>query len=177
MKKIFALALVVAMMLAMSVSVFAFDIEANNGSASKEITVNNTVTYDPQDVYAVNVEWTTTNFALESASGIWDPENHVYKDGEQTTFASGKNTGTVTVINHSNVAIDATIALSSTDSNITFTADEATKEIAEADAGESLGDKTKAPKAVFTVTGAVAEDYYTTAASITVTATVTIAKK
>ena len=176
MKKIFALALVVAMMLAMSVSVFAFDINTNGGNASEDIVVNNTVTYDPQEVYAVDIEWTTTNFALESASGKWDAENHVYLDGE-TTFAAGQNTGEVTVTNHSNVDINATIALSSTDSNITFTADEATKEIDEADAGESLGNKTKAPKAVFTVTGAVADDYYTTAASITVTATVTIEKK
>ena len=174
MKKIFAITLVLVMMLAMSVTAFAatYEIDAIADSHSHTIYISNTVTNDPTEVYAVNVNWTDNTFSATTAKGTWDPENHVYREGT-TTVVNGH--AIVEVKNHSNVALNASIALESSVDEVTFKADPNKKPLASADVGESYGDPSKAPSVEFRIE--VDSVSYTTEATISVTATITIEKQ
>ena len=171
MKKIFAITLVLVMMLAMSVTVFAatYEIDAISDTHSHTIQIINTVTNDPTKVYAVNVEWTDNTFTATTAKGTWDPENHIYREGT-TTVVTGH--AIVKVTNHSNVALNAIIGLESSVPLVTFKPDAAKKALASADAGESYGDPTKAPSVEFRIEADSVS--YTTAETISVNATISI---
>lgn len=121
MKKILAIALVLAMTMALSLSVCAASpIEAKNGTDSKVITIQNTISSANEPVYYVVVEWEITEtFAVTTSStGEWLPEEHKYEDG-LTTDISGA--GKVTVTNHSNTEVNAVLTFTGADADkITF---------------------------------------------------------
>ena len=115
MKKILAIALVLAMTMALSLSVCAASpIEAENGTDSVEIKIKNTISSTNAPVYYVVVEREITEtFAVTTSStGEWLPEQHKYEDG-LTTDISGA--GKVTVTNHSNTDVTATLTFTGAD--------------------------------------------------------------
>lgn len=118
MKKFFAFvsALTLALSLA-AVPAFAETINTAAGSSSHAVTA----TYDDGSgssgggsgtiVYSVNIEWGAMEFTYTAAStGKWNPDTHQY-DTNDASWSSG-NTNTVTITNHSNAAVTATLSYS-----------------------------------------------------------------
>lgn len=107
MKKFACLVLALAMILSLSITagaVTAADITANNGTKNQDVTV--TVTASISDTYHVVVKWTDTTFTYSFGTQTWDAEQHKYTGGDPDW---DRITATVTVINHSNVAVNATV--------------------------------------------------------------------
>jgi hypothetical protein len=80
------------------------DINANGGSTSQTVTVK--VVPTTSETYHVVVKWTDTTFTYSFADQEWDAETHQYAGGNPSW---DKTKATVTVINHSNVAVNATV--------------------------------------------------------------------
>lgn len=113
MKKIFALILAVMMIATMSVTAFAAESPANVTTDGGTATINVSGTYNAgdaaDDVISVDVAWAGMEFTYNAASeGTWNPKTHNY-DGA-TAAGWSTNKGTITVTNHSNVAVTATLA-------------------------------------------------------------------
>ena len=108
MKKILSLALVLVMMMSLSVTAFA---ATNDGTADTTIDVKavySSGTTTP-DVVSVDISWGATEFTYSvGGTHTWDPVNHEYKDNTSATWTPKGNT--VTVTNHSNVAIKAELS-------------------------------------------------------------------
>ena len=102
------LSLILALALVMSLSVTAFADETNNGTGDTSIDVNAVYSdgVATSDVISVNVEWGAMSFTYSvNGTKTWDASTHQYiTDSEAEWTASGN---TVTLTNHSNVAIKA----------------------------------------------------------------------
>ena len=115
MKKFFALALALALTLALSVTCFA---------ALENKTGDVTATYKTPDaagtVYQVDVAFDAMTFTYTpEGNGVWDPDNHVYKD---KAAAKWEGAGTITVTNHSNAAVNVTLSYQAVEGFATATA-------------------------------------------------------
>ena len=108
MKKIFATLLAVAMLASMSVTAFA---EENTGATPTEITV--TGKYTPGattgEIISADIAWEAMDFTYTGASqGAWNPATHTYDGATEGGWSD--NTPAITVTNHSNVAVNATLS-------------------------------------------------------------------
>lgn len=179
MKKILAISLVVVMMAALAISAFAETktdtlsqtIEVGqpaltNQEYSQNITITNTVTYSEATVYAVDIVWTNTAIEVETTvTKTWNPATHSYTENPVTTWGADDKV-TVTVTNHSNAAVKATLTAPVVTNDITFTPDKTEATIATA--VDTARDA--APADTFTIT----PSGNTTVATINAQATVTI---
>ena len=113
MKKVSSLIMTLIIATTMSVTVFA---ATNNGSQNTVIDINavysNTVSQG-SDVISVNVEWGAMKFTYtKSGVNVWNPDTHQYE--VQNAGGAWTATGnTVTVTNHSNVAIKSNLTFAS----------------------------------------------------------------
>ena len=124
MKKLFATLLAVAMLA--SVSVTAFAAETNNGTQDTEITVNGSFVSGTagSSVISVDIAWDAMDFTYTAASqGTWNPATHAY-DGA-TSGGWSDNTPSITVKNHSNVAVNATLGFTANVTGVVGTFTEA----------------------------------------------------
>lgn len=113
MKKFLSIALALVLTLALAVTCFAEVITIDNDEVTKA-TATVTATYvDPQfsaDVFGVDVEFGSMEFTYTDAKqGTWNPENHTYTGAADAAWSCVANANKVTVTNHSNVAITATV--------------------------------------------------------------------
>ena len=107
MKKLFATLLAVAMLASLSVTAFAAE---NTGATPTEITVNGSFVSGTaaDEKISVDIVWDAMDFTYTGASqGTWNPATHAY-DGA-TAGGWSDNTPGITVKNHSNVAVNATL--------------------------------------------------------------------
>ena len=107
MKKILSIILALAMALSMSVTAFA---ATNDGTSGTDITVNGTYTPGTaaDEKISVDIVWEAMNFTYTAPSqGTWNPATHVYEGA--TAGGWSDNTPAITVKNHSNVAVNATL--------------------------------------------------------------------
>ncbi len=107
MKKLFATLLAVAMLASLSVTAFAAE---NTGATPTEITVNGTYTPGAMadEKISVDIAWDAMDFTYTGASqGTWNPVTHTYDGATEGSWSD--NTPAITVTNHSNVAINATL--------------------------------------------------------------------
>ena len=104
------LSIILALVLALSLSVTAFAAE-NNGTSSTDITVNGTYipnTSSADETISVDIVWEAMDFTYTGASqGTWNPATHTYDGATEGGWSD--NTPAVTVTNHSNVAVNATL--------------------------------------------------------------------
>ena len=108
MKKLFAVALALALTLALSVTCFAA-ITAVDGTATKNVTAKYVAPTYSADVYGVDVEFGKMEFTYtDAAQGTWDPTTHSYLQSATAFWTADGNT--VEVTNHSNVAITVTVS-------------------------------------------------------------------
>lgn len=72
------------------------------------------------DVISVDVVWDAMNFTYTAGTlGTWSPENHSYSGGTEGGWSTDK--AGITVTNHSNVGIDATMSFAATASGVNGT--------------------------------------------------------
>lgn len=117
MKKFFAIALALALTLTLAVTCLAAEkqtINAIDGTATEDVKVAYTPAEFSEIVYGVDVVFEDMTFTYAAAvQGTWNPETHDYDDAVEAKWT--KNTATVTVTNHSNAAIVATVAYANAD--------------------------------------------------------------
>lgn len=105
MKKLFAM-LLALLILAVPVTAFAEeDTIGKNENKSIDVQAKYTNGTETPDVYSVNIEWGAMQFTY-SASGThkWDPATHKYTDDITASWTADGNE--VTVVNHSNKAVN-----------------------------------------------------------------------
>ena len=109
MKKFFALALALVLTFALAVTCFAAIAKDGSGSESTNVKVSYTAGGSSATVYGVDVVFEDMTFNYTAASqGTWDPDSHTYVDIAEAKW--DKTSANVTVTNHSNAAIVATVA-------------------------------------------------------------------
>ena len=115
MKKLFTLVLAIAMIATMSVTAFAAENPATSYGGDTTINVSGTfsaATGSVGEKISVNISWDEMNFTYTAGTkGEWLPGEHKY--GDDTAGYWSTNTATITVVNHSNVAVTATLAFAS----------------------------------------------------------------
>ncbi len=141
-------------------------------SESKDLTVSYSPTAQAGTVYSVDILWENDDFNFDYSAGNqggWDPQTHQY--GAVTGAAWTDSDLKVTVVNHSNAAVKATMAVVDADAEdgVSVTSDKAEETLltAENTAVEN------APSVVYTLT---AEGTPTKASDKIATATISLAK-
>ena len=110
MKKLFAFFLAVCMIASMSVTVFA---DATIGAHDESATITVGGDFQPTGaIYktiSVDIEWDDMTFAyIKTSSGEWDPGSHEYVGGVEGAWS--EETRTITVTNHSDTELTATLS-------------------------------------------------------------------
>ena len=182
MKKVMALVCSLALVLTLAaVPAFAAEITAIGGTATHDVTA----TYKAGGsggtgggaggtVYSVDITWGDMAFTYTSAStGTWNPETHSYDNASEGGWTvDSANGNKVTVTNHSNAAVTATIKYDAATGyeSITGTFDKDTMSLATA-VGTEVN---KAPTAAATLSLSGALDSTTVAGTKIGTITVTL---
>ena len=117
MKKFLTIALVVAMMLSLAVVASAETLDSRENDYTGVSSGNIQIDYiddsnsESATVYYVVVTWADTamSYTKSGNTSVWNPETHQYEDQSTTSWTD--NTATVTVFNHSNAAIKATLTI------------------------------------------------------------------
>lgn len=143
-----------ALSLSMTATAFAADetiTQAGGSTAPHNVTGTYVQGSEADTVYSVDVKWGSMEFTYTAAGeGTWDPATHAYDgQGEDPGWASTGND--ITVTNHSNKAVTATLTFAPAAAYAgiagSFTGNTNTLNLASAAEGESLNDVTKAPTA------------------------------
>lgn len=101
-KLITSLVFVLALSLCLAVPAFAASpVTADGGSDSKDVTATYATT---GDVYSVAITWGSMEFTYTEE---WIPEDHDYGNG---VWSNATDANKITVTNHSNVAVTATLS-------------------------------------------------------------------
>ncbi len=151
MKKVFALLLTLALIATLSVATFAETITAVPSSDAQDLGVTYTGPAGSSDIiYSIDIDW-DSDLAFDynaGTQGAWNPDEHDYADATGAQWSD--NEVTVTVTNHSNAAVVASIAIvdAAEADGVTVTADKASAPLASA-VGTALA---SAPAATFTLT-------------------------
>ena len=178
MKKFLTIALVVAMMLSLAVvasaaldpSVVDSGTGVGTSNGTIQIAYSNTSAAGNEKVYYVVVTWADTamSYSVSGDTNVWNPETHQYEDQSSPTWTD--DTATVTVFNHSNDAITATLTIANDTVNngVTLAVDgESTLNIESAE-GKAIDAPELEGEFTIKATGAPTTD-------VTIVATVTIA--
>ena len=173
MKKLFATLLAIIMLASMTVTAFASE---NTGATPTptDITVNGSFVSGTAgaETISADIAWEAMDFTYTGASqGTWNPATHTYDGATEGGWSD--NTPAITVTNHSNVAVNATLGFTASVTGVvgTFTeasgtANDGVLELATAE-GTTLENAPKAT-ANFGISGA-AIDADKTLGTITVT--------
>jgi hypothetical protein len=108
MRKFFAISLALVLVLALSVTCFAERITSLPGNESVDVTVSYTDGAAAPATYAVDVAWESMSFTYVQSAQEWDATNHVEKDSGTSGWSDAD--ATVTITNHSNRSVWATVA-------------------------------------------------------------------
>ncbi len=119
MKKLATILLAIALIATMTVASFAATVPASEG---KDLAVDYTAMTAAGTVYSVDIAWTDNDFTFEydaGEQGTWNPQTHAYDNVVAASWTD--DTVTVTVTNHSNAKVAATLTLSEKADGFTFT--------------------------------------------------------
>ena len=105
MRKIISLTLALALILSLSTTVLAAE-----QSDSHDVTAKYEKTENEEAIYNVDIAWGELTFTYsEHTEKTWNPDTHTYD--EDVTGGWDKTEASVTVTNHSNVAVDVAMAV------------------------------------------------------------------
>lgn len=106
MKKILAMVLSILLVLAMATTAVA---AVPGESKSIDVTGKYNSTTTEATVYSVDILWESMTFTYnETMEKVWNAENHTYTTN--TSGAWDKTSASITVTNHSNAAVTASVA-------------------------------------------------------------------
>ena len=123
MKKIISLTLVLALVLSLGICASASEL-----GGSKDVTAKYEKTETEEAIYNVDIAWGDLTFTYsETTEKTWNPDTHTYD--EAVTGGWDKTESSVTVTNHSNVAVDVAMSVTpvaGTGVNVSLTGGSAT---------------------------------------------------
>lgn len=106
MKKTISVLLTLVLMLSLSVTAFAASATTAPATDSADINATYVAGAAGGVVFSVDIEWSAMNFTYQAAGQpVWDPETHNYSEAIPEKW---EGSGTVTITNHSNTALDVT---------------------------------------------------------------------
>lgn len=106
MKKLFVIALTLALALSMGINAFAATVSTSGGSQDIDVKAKYDDGVNTPTVYNVDISWGAMEFTYSvSGTKTWDPENHTYTTSTSASWAASGNE--ITVTNHSNTEIKA----------------------------------------------------------------------
>lgn len=119
MKKTIAIILAALMLTTLSLPAFAAtDLSTNpaKGNPAGDYSINVagkfTASGAADTVISADIKWNNMSFTYTAGStGTWNPDTHAYDNSTNGSWSTGK--ADITVTNHSNSAIDATVAFTS----------------------------------------------------------------
>lgn len=115
MKKVIAFIMTLALAISLcSVSAFAAEINTAGGSTSTNVTGTYQAGSAASTVYKVDITWGAMEFTYTDASeGVWNPATHAFDGSSVAQWAPDVTDGNkITVTNHSNAAVTATLSFS-----------------------------------------------------------------
>lgn len=122
MKKIFALALALMLVMSMGAAAFAAEPKAGtstitgtdsiNGNTSFNVWGKNLASNEKTSVISVDVEYGAMkfNYVEANSAAIWNPADHTYSDApSEATWQVESNSNHIKITNHSNVEVNVDI--------------------------------------------------------------------
>ena len=112
-KKKAGMMLAAALSLSGAVTVFGSDgtVVENGGQASCDVTGSYVNGQDGGTVYRVDITWGAMDFTYTDVSKDgWDPDTHQYNSVVHAAWSWTEDTNKITVWNHSNTAVDASLS-------------------------------------------------------------------
>lgn len=112
-KKKAGMMLAAALSLSGAVTVFGSDgtVVENGGQASCDVTGSYVNGQDGGTVYRVDITWGAMDFTYTDVSkNGWDPNTHQYNSVVPAAWSWTEDTNKITVWNHSNTAVDASLS-------------------------------------------------------------------
>lgn len=125
MKKLLSVLLALTLVLSMSMTAFAADTSPKTGvgaNGSAEISVSGTYVAGSSttEVISVDISWGAMAFTYTGASdGTWNPSDHTYSGSSEAGWTASGNE--ITVTNHSNAGVTASLSFTATVEGITGT--------------------------------------------------------
>lgn len=176
MKKLFALTLAVVMIFAMTISASAANSETVTDAGSQNINVEGKYVDEStkDEKISADVVWGAMEFSYtKTGKYVWDADQHQYLDQTQNNWSATGNT--VTVTNHSNVAVSVNLKFTAnTGYSVTGTFDNSTFDLPSAE-GKAV-DATELAKVSTLTLGGELDSGNTTMATVG-TISVSITKK
>ncbi len=114
MKKFIAFALAIIMLVAMSAPAYAAEssVDSHGNTASIPVGVIFQAKGAAVKTFSVDIEWEDMTFTYtKSADGEWDPATHSYTGGSEGSWST--DTSTITITNHSEIGVNATLEFES----------------------------------------------------------------
>ena len=112
MKKIVTLILTIILIMSISVPAFAteaMDTVGQNGAKDINVTAKYDSSTEMPNVYSVDIEWSSMTFTYtQKDTKTWNAADHSYNTSSEGAW--DKTTATITVTNHSNVAVNTNVA-------------------------------------------------------------------
>lgn len=126
MKKLISLALILMLILSISATALAANVETNNGTTSQDVCAVYSIGDTGTEVISVEIEWKDMSFTYKGASQPqWDVTSHSYS-GTAVETGWEQSSATITLTNHSNVIIQTDISYDAAagfpDTSMSFTA-------------------------------------------------------
>jgi len=151
-KAIISVVLCVALCLCLALPAFAAEpkTEAEYTGDTSTADVKVTINGDVVHTYLVDIEFTNPTFTYSTGSQ-WDPTDYVYKP---STTAEWKGTGSVKIVNHSDLPVNYTVAaenVSNAYGPLSIDVKNGTGTIAKCEVGMTRGEKNAT--ATFAVSG------------------------
>lgn len=173
MKKLLVIILTLAMLCTLSVAASAASpITSAGGTDQADVTGTYVPGSATDTIYRVDITWGSMEFTYtDAAEGTWNPQEHKYDGATDAAWTCADGANKVTVTNHSNAAVKATLSYSAATGfeAVSGSFDNAT--ITLATAVGTAKDNAPTGSAMLTLTGALPKNTTagTTIGSVTVT--------
>lgn len=113
MKKFLSILMALTMVGAVSVSASAETVTENGGESTANVKGTYVAAKTTPTVYSVDVAWGSMEFTYtDEYIGDWDPSTHKYIHSIPASWSCDTGANKVTVTNHSNTAVTATLSYS-----------------------------------------------------------------